>query len=397
MQKRANARISRPLNGSTVERFLLGAATEWSVTGGKGASRAFTSGIAFCPGGEYLTVTIFLKSLLERPSSLCGKGARTKAFCLGDETTKRGTTMDRRDFLKTAVTGSLAAGSATALGSYAKILNWNEPGPAYDLVAVKGGEPDVMFDKAMESLGGMGTFVARGKTVLVKPNIGWDVEPEMGGNTNPALVHRIISHCFWAGASKVFVFDHSCDRGSKTYVSSGIERAAKAAGATVVSGASEGYYQEVKVPRGKVLTEAKVHELLLSADVFINVPILKDHASSKLTIGMKNLMGVVWDRGFWHRNDLHQCIADFASYRKPDLIVVDAYYVMKQNGPRGTSMADVVTMKSQLVSTDLVAADAAAAKLYGLEPDDIPHIRMADEMKLGRKDLSKLSINRIRL
>ena len=151
------------------------------------------------------------------------------------------------------------------------------------------------------------------------------------------------------------------------------------------------------MPKGKTLTEAKIHELLLSADVFINVPILKDHASTKLTIGMKNLMGVVWDRGFWHGNDLHQCIADFASYRKPDLIVVDAYYVMKQNGPRGTSKEDVVTMKSQLVSTDILAADTAAAKLFGMEPDDIPYITMADQMKLGRKDLNSLSINRIRL
>ena len=305
--------------------------------------------------------------------------------------------MDRRDFLKSAATGSLVAGAT--LGSYSKLVAWADSAapPAYDLVAVKGGEPDVMFDKAIESLGGMGKFVAKGKIVLVKPNIGWDVVPELGGNTNPKLVGRIVSHCFSAGASKVFVFDHSCDRGTKTYRSSGIERAARDAGATVVSGDSEGNYQQVKVPHGKVLTEAKVHELLLTSDVFINVPILKDHGSSKLTIGMKNLMGVVWDRGFWHRNDLHQCIADFASYRKPDLTVVDAYYVMKQNGPRGTSKEDVVTMKSQLVSTDIVAADTAAAKLFGVSPDDISYIRIAEQMKLGRKNLDALSINRIRL
>jgi uncharacterized protein (DUF362 family) len=112
---------------------------------------------------------------------------------------------------------------------------------------------------------------------------------------------------------------------------------------------------------------------------------------------MKNLMGVVWDRGFWHRNDLHQCIADFASYRKPTLTVVDAYNVMKQNGPRGVSAGDVVAMKSLIVSRDLVAADAAAAKLFGAEPGDIPHIQLAAEMNLGRIDLNGLSINRIKL
>jgi uncharacterized protein (DUF362 family) len=309
------------------------------------------------------------------------------------------TTMDRRDFLRTTVGGSIVAGSTIALGNYSKLLGWQDetPVPAYDLVAVKGGEPDAMFDKAIESLGGMGKFVGKGKQVLVKPNIGWDVEPDLAGNTNPKLVRRIIEHCYNAGAKKVYVFDHTCDRWTKTYLKSGIQLSAQDAGATVVSGASEGYYQEVKVPGGQTLTEAKVHELLLSSDVFINVPILKHHGSSKLTIGMKNLMGVVWDRGYWHRNDLHQCIADFASYRKPDLTVVDAYYVMKQNGPRGTSKEDVLTLKSQIISTDIVAADAASAKLFGMEPDEIPYITMADQMKLGRKNLDALSINRIRL
>ena len=135
----------------------------------------------------------------------------------------------------------------------------------------------------------------------------------------------------------------------------------------------------------------------MGADVFINVPILKHHSSSMVTIGMKNLMGVVWDRAYWHRNDLHQCIADFASYRRPELTVVDAYNVMKQNGPRGVSVGDVVSMKSQIVSTDFVAADAAAAKLFGAEPGDIRHIQLAAQMNLGRIDLDALSINRIKL
>ena len=108
-------------------------------------------------------------------------------------------------------------------------------------------------------------------------------------------------------------------------------------------------------------------------------------------------MGVVWDRGYWHRNDLHQCIADFASYRKPDLTVVDAFQVMKRNGPRGVSTADVIAMKSQIVSTDFVAADAAAAKLFGLDPRDIRHIELAAQMNLGNMNLGSLSIDRIKL
>ncbi len=304
--------------------------------------------------------------------------------------------MDRRQFIKAGI-GSIAAGSLMAWGRNGIGLAGQGKRLPYDLVAVRGGEPDVMFDKAIGSLGGIGNFVKKGNRVLVKPNIGWDVSPDRGGNTNPALVRRIIEHCFRAGAKEVYVFDHTCDNWTGTYRNSGIERAAKDAGATVVSGDSERYYQEVEIAGTSTLTRAAVHELVLSSDVFINVPILKHHSSARLTAGMKNLMGIVWDRGYWHRNDLHRCIAEFSSYRKPDLIVVDAYYVMKVNGPRGVSRDDVVTMKAQILATDVVAADAASAKLFGVEPDSVRYIAIADEMKLGTKNLESLSINRIKL
>jgi uncharacterized protein (DUF362 family) len=112
---------------------------------------------------------------------------------------------------------------------------------------------------------------------------------------------------------------------------------------------------------------------------------------------MKNLMGIVWDRRYWHRNDLHQCIADFATWRKPDLNIVDAYRVMTRNGPRGVSEADIVLKKSLIISTDMVAADAAAAKIFGSEPSDIQHIKIAHEMGVGNMNLDELNIERIRV
>jgi uncharacterized protein (DUF362 family) len=306
--------------------------------------------------------------------------------------------MDRREFLKKTIQGGVIAGSSMVFGNYKKLFAESSAHPeTYDLVAVKGGEPEVMFDKAIASLGGIQKFVPKGSKVLVKPNIGWDVSPERAGNTHPKLVARIIAQCLDAGAKEVSVFDHTCDQWRQCYSNSGIEWAVKNAGGKIVSGEDEGYYHKVDVPKGKRLTEAKVHELLLESDVFINVPVLKHHSSAALTISMKNLMGVVWDRKFWHRNDLHQCIADFATYRKPTLTVVDAYNVLRQNGPRGVSVEDVVPMKAQIVSTDFVAADVAAAKLFGAEPNEIRHIELAAQMNLGQSDLNALSINRIKL
>jgi uncharacterized protein (DUF362 family) len=305
--------------------------------------------------------------------------------------------MDRRDFIKKSIQAGIIAGSAASFGKYSTLFASHSSLPSnnYDLVAIKGGEPDVMFDKAIESLGGMKSFVKKGQKVVVKPNIGWDVTPERAGNTNPVLVKRIVQHCYEAGAKEVYIFDNTCDNWKRCYSNSGIERAVKDAGGKMVPGNSESYYQKVEVKQGKKLTDTKVHELILESDVFINVPILKDHSSTHLTIAMKNLMGNVWDRQYWHRNDLHQCIADFTSFRKPDLNIVDAYYVMKKNGPRGTSRGDVVLLKSQIISPDIVAVDAAAAKLFGMEPADVEYIKFANDMKLGTMNLSKLNINRI--
>ncbi|MBI5471102.1 MAG: DUF362 domain-containing protein [Ignavibacteriae bacterium] len=303
--------------------------------------------------------------------------------------------MIRRRFIKQSLSAAAFAASYSALGRYDNLFA--SPASTFDLVAVKGGEPAAMFDKGIEALGGMKAFVKKGQKVVIKPNIGWDVSPERAGNTNPQLVARIVQHCLDAGAKEVYVFDHTCDKWTRCYSTSGIERAVTDAGGKIAPGDAESYYQVVKVPAGKQLTEAKVHELILESDVFINVPVLKSHGGSRLTMAMKNHMGIVWDRKYWHRTDLHQCIADFASYRKPDLNILDAYAVMKENGPRGVSVDDVVTMKAQLISTDQVALDAAGAKLFGMDPKDIPYISFAAENKVGRMNLDALNIKRISL
>jgi uncharacterized protein (DUF362 family) len=304
--------------------------------------------------------------------------------------------MKRRDFLRKSFQAGILSSTVLSAADLSNLWAMSKD-PKYDLVAIKGAEAEDMFDKGIASLGGMKAFVKKGQTVVVKPNIGWDVIPEHAANTNPKLVHRIVKRCFEAGAKKVFVFDNTCDNWNKCYSNSGIQKAASDAGATVVTGSSESHYHEVEVKGGKKLKSAKVHELILESDVFINVPILKHHSSSNATISMKNLMGIVWDRGYWHQNNLHQCIADMVTYRKPDLNIVDAYRVLKRNGPRGVSGEDVLTLKSQIISTDIVAADSAAAKLFGFDPSNINHIKIANDMKLGVMDLDKLSINRIKM
>ncbi len=305
--------------------------------------------------------------------------------------------MNRRQFLQKGVIYS-ALGSlyASTLGRIPALALNSSQGPGkYDLVAVRGGEVVEMYRRAMQEMGGMERYIKPGQRVALKPNASWDVPPERAANTNPELMAAIVEDCLKAGAGSVFAFDHTCDNWERSYANSGVAEAVRAAGGQMLHANMERDYTEVAIPGAKRLTKAKIYQRLLDADVFINIPVLKHHASTTVTIAMKNLMGVVWDRRFWHRNDLHQCIADFCLWRRPDLNIVDAYLVMTQNGPRGTSTADLTRMRSMLVSSDIVAVDAAGAMLLGHEPGNIAHLRIGDEMKVGRIRLEDLHIRRL--
>jgi uncharacterized protein (DUF362 family) len=307
--------------------------------------------------------------------------------------------MERRTFLKSTAVAGIAGGIALNLPAVTSGEKKKTPAKKgkYDLVAVKGGEPEEMFERGIAALGGMKAFVKPGQTVVVKPNIGWARTPEAAANTNPGLVKRIVEHCLKAGAKTVYVLDHTCNAWKDCYEKSGISKAAEAAGAKVLCGNHQQDYREVDVPEGKSLKKTSIHNVIMDSDVFINVPILKNHGGAVMTCAMKNLMGIVWDRRYFHRNDLQQCIADSVTARTPDLNIVDAYRVMKKGGPRGRSLTDVALMKYQLLSTDIVAVDTAASKILGISTDRIGHLKLGEELKLGTMDIDKLKVERINI
>ena len=308
--------------------------------------------------------------------------------------------MQRRNFLKTAVAGAIA-GSIQL--SHTKLFSKERaPEKECDLVAVMGGSPVEMYARAMESLGGMGKYVKKGQKVVIKPNIGWDRTPEEAANTNPDLVAAIVKDCLQAGAAEVIVFDNTCDEWQACYKNSGIESAAKVAGANIAFAHEERYYKEVSLPKAVRMKSAKIHEAIIDCDVWLNVPILKNHGGAKMTIAMKNYMGIVWDRRFMHANDLQQCIADLASYpKRPALNIVDAYRIMTQNGPKGKSLEDVQMGKALFISPDIIAVDTAAVNFFNqfksMTINDASHIIKGEEMQLGTTKLEQIKIERIRI
>ena len=299
--------------------------------------------------------------------------------------------MKRRTFLM--------SGAALAVAAPTAPLSAAEPpaatGAKSKVVAVRGGEPEALFRKGIAELGGIATFVRPGQKVVVKPNIGWDRAPEYGANTNPNLVAEIVRQCIAAGASQVEVFDHTCNSWERCYRNSGIADAVTQAGGKMVEAHDRNSYREVSRPAAGSMKTALIHRAILDADVFINVPILKHHGGAKVTAALKNFMGLVWDRQYMHAHNLDQCIADAALYRKPDLNVIDAYRIMPTNGPRGVTLNDVRTVKYQILSTDIVAADILACKLLRTKPEDVRYVALAAKHGLGTDDESRIDVVRL--
>jgi len=287
-----------------------------------------------------------------------------------------------------AATRAASAASAPTAAPQASATATASPPP--DLAVVRGASPAAITRAAVEVLGGIGRFVRPGQRVLVKPNICIAQPPEYAATTNPEVVGTLVSLCREAGAARVLVLDGPFAGINSAYKTSGIEAAVKAAGGEMEM-MSRLKYRQTPIPKGKDLKSWPVYEDALTYDVLINVPIAKTHDVATLTLGMKNLMGLVDNRGAFHSN-IGQCLADLSSLIKPTLIVVDAVRILTRNGPTGGNLADVKATNTVIAGTDPVAADAYGATLFGKKGDDLAYVQAGAAMGLGSKDLTQLRI-----
>jgi uncharacterized protein (DUF362 family) len=282
--------------------------------------------------------------------------------------------LSRRSFLTLG-----ALGTASLLLPWQKLLA-QDPA-ATTLVLVRGGDASRAFQTALEALGGLAQFKPSGHTVVVKPNIGWDRLPEQAANTDPNLVAAAVKAFKSAGAT-VQVFDNTCNPAPLCYRRSGIEEAAKAAGADI-SLVREQRFEEVKLPHGVKVKSWPIYRDWLNADFRLNLPILKHHSLAGMTAGLKNLMGIMGGNRSTIHNGFPVKLTDIAAPHLPELTVVDARRVLLRNGPTGGSLDDVKIMDALIAGFDPVAVDAEAARLFGLDPAKVDYLVEAQSRGLG--------------
>ncbi len=267
--------------------------------------------------------------------------------------------------------------------------------PLPDLAVARNGTPEELVRRAIAALGGMSTFVPKGSNVIIKPNICVAYHTyEYAATTNPWVVATLVRMCLEAGAGSVKVMDFGFGGTQEAaYAISGIQEQVQAAGGEMVPMPMFKFVR-TQIPAAVEQKEVFAFEDALKTDVLINVPIAKVHGLCRLTLGMKNLMGLVRDRPVLHAS-ISQNLADLASLFKPQLTVLDAVRTLVSNGPTGGSLDDVKVLNTVVASRDLVAADSFGATLFGLQPDKLGYVKAATAMGLGRSDLQNLKIEEI--
>ena len=297
--------------------------------------------------------------------------------------------MERRKFMKlAALTG---AGLSMPIG-----LNMlAEAAAPPDLVVAHGASPEKIVIAAIDAMGGIRKFISRGDVVVIKPNIGWDRTPEQAGNTNPEVVAAVVKLCFEAGAKKVRVFDRPVNDPRRCFVQSGIAPAAAALGANV-DFVDDRKFRDMEI-KGEALTSWPLYTEVFEADKVINIPIAKHHGLAKLTMSMKNWMGVMGGSRRQIHQKLDESLADLALKIKPTLTILDAVRILTANGPQGGSLADVKKLDTVIVGVDQVAIDSYGATLFGMKGSDLRYVTLAHQRGLGQMDLAKVRIKKINI
>jgi uncharacterized protein (DUF362 family) len=298
--------------------------------------------------------------------------------------------MHRREFIKSAAITAAGLSMPTFIGTFIDNI---EAADKTDLAVAHGASPSKITRAAIDAMGGIKKFISRGDIVVIKPNMAWDRTPEQAANTNPEVVAEVVKMCYEAGAKKVKVFDRTVNDPRRCYVQSGIADAVRVLGAEV-SYVDERKFKDMDI-KGEAMKSWPLYTDIFEADKVINIPVAKHHSLAKLTMSMKNWMGVMGGSRRQIHQKLDESLVDLSMFIKPTLTILDAVRILTANGPQGGNLDDVKKLDTVIVGIDQVAVDSFGATLFGMKGSDLGYVKIADKRGIGTMDISKLKIRKI--
>jgi uncharacterized protein (DUF362 family) len=310
--------------------------------------------------------------------------------------------MQRRTFLSQAVLAGVSASFVPGALAGLKLGKARETPEIADVAVVTGADAGAMTAKAVELVGGMGRFVTRGAKVALLPNV---QSKNPGTFTKPEILRSVVRMCREAGAKEITCLSLLTPQ---HWAGAGLDKIVQEEGIGLKIVADDpANFRTVKVEGGAALEDLSVVKDLFDHDLFISLPITKDHAGNRFTGTLKNLMGLnsrTHNRAKFHKPNwqtdpeaiahLDTCIVDLNLPLKPALNIVDATEIIRTNGPMGPG--ELIKPGKIVAGVDRVAVDAYCAGILGLKAADIISIRLAGERKLGRIDLAQVKVREAR-
>ncbi len=299
----------------------------------------------------------------------------------------------RREFLK------LSAGGVVVTLFPKPFFGSEEQTITGPLIGVARGEKSKLVKAAIDAIGGIEMFIKEGDRVCIKPNISFAANVDCGATTSPEVVKQVVQLCLDAGASKVIILDHTIQDATLCIERSRIEEAIiDKKRVNILPLTKERQFTEIEVPQGKELKSIKIAKAIQTADKVINLPTAKSHSATGVSLGIKNLMGLIWDRGYLHRVNLHRAIAELATVIKPNLTIVDATRVLTSGGPGGPGKT--FTLNTIVAGTDAVAVDSYTVGITqwynrSFTGNNVKYLVAASEKELGEIDTSKMTIKKV--
>src|SRR4030042_1319355 len=242
--------------------------------------------------------------------------------------------MNRREFLKRSAQYAAVGAAGMSVPGVIEAVYAAEKEPQ---IVVANGGPGPATRAAVNVFGGMGSFVKKGDKVVIKPNMSFPNPPDWGTTTHPDVVRELITMCVEAGASSVLVLDNPLRSAELCLVRSGVRKACTDLPHTQVQGpTNKGFYEEDRIPEGKALTSTMVMKKVLEANVLIAVPVAKSHSAKGVSLAIKGMMGLIYNRMDFHLNlDLDTAVVDLCTVLRPKLTVIDASRLLSDGGPGG--------------------------------------------------------------
>jgi uncharacterized protein (DUF362 family) len=313
--------------------------------------------------------------------------------------------INRREFL---ARGVKAAAAVAATGAAAWLIR-DRLGPAaqppqatvtlpdYAIPALgrkmaiaKGADRAKTVAAALAAIGGIEQFVRKGDRVVLKVNAAFATPPALSATTHPELVAEVARLCLAAGAASVLVTDNPINDPASCFTLTGIEQAARRAGAKVAMPSAEAFAPTSVKGGWLILNWPLLYKPLAGAQKLIGLAPVKHHERAGASMILKNWYGLLGGRRNVFHQDINVIVKELAMMVSPTLVILDGTTTMMRNGPTGGSLDDLAATNTMIVSTDPVAADAFGATLLGKTAADLPYLGLAAAAGRGTTDNESL-------